>query len=141
MLGVNPEAGGSPRLLRGIGAGLALAAVALLANAAHLATEPGATAIPVLGWFGPAKVSQLRMQRLDKQGRPPAGTERLARAALDGQPLAFEPFYAAALARFEPRQGGPDSVATLLREAIRRNPRSRESRVLLTRHAVARGDL
>jgi hypothetical protein len=96
----------------------------------------------VLGAFGPGKIGQLRALQLDSGGQSPAGTDRLGKEALASAPLAYEPFFAVALAGFR-GQGANGSThdGDLLREARRRNPRSREAHVFLMRHALSVGNL
>jgi len=127
---------------RAIAAFAALAGLALLAHAGRLAETPVGAATPGIGALGPARLGQLRAVQLDPQGRVPAGMAQKAQQALAAAPLAYEPFFAAAAAGFRnPRDAGSARDVTLLKEALHRNPRSRESRLFLMRHAVATGDL
>ena len=131
-----------PRLIVALAAGGGLAAAALLANLARKAETPAAAESPLLAALGPGKLGLLRAQQLDPAGRPPKGIERVARAALASAPLAYEPFFGVAAAGFRgEKQFGSKGDAALLEEALRRNPRSREARLLLMRHAVGTGDL
>lgn len=120
----------------------ALAVAALAANVGRVAETPQGGRIPALAAIGPGKLGQLRAIQLDPQGRIPVGTEQLGRAALAGAPLSYEPFFAVATGGFrDARSAGSEGDARLLREALRRNPRSREARVFLLRHAVGTGNL
>lgn len=125
-----------------LAAAVALAALALLAHVGRIAETPAGGRIPALAAIGPGKIGQLRALELDAQGRVPEGVEQLGRTALAGAPLAFEPFFVAAAGGFrQPKQAGTEQDVVLLNEALRRNPRSREARLFLLRHAVAKGNL
>lgn len=134
--------GDSRRQLRALGATLAVAAIALLGSMGRIAETRAAASSPLLASLGPGKLGLLRAQQLDSEGKAPKGMDRFARAALPGAPLAFEPFFGVAAVAFRGRDefGGARETA-LLREALRRNPRSREARLLLLRQAVGRGQL
>lgn len=133
---------GSHRVLKALAAGAAVAAVALLAHVGRIAESPVAGAVPALAAIGPGKIGQLRAIQLDQTGAVPAGTAELGRSALAKAPLAFEPFLAVAAAGFSGKGAvGSAADARLLEEAMRRNPRSREARYFLMRHALGTGDL
>ena len=138
-----PQEASSPaRAVPAIAAALALAVAALLAQLAQVAESPAAGKLGFVGWMGPAALGRINGLRLDPQGRPPRATEALARAALAGVPLAHQPFYAMALTRFAYERGRqPGEVKALLREAIRRHPRSRKARLLMLQQAVDSGDI
>ena len=122
-------------LLAALSVGLALNAAALLAAGARVAETPlgGKSGLA----FGPARLGMLRAQQLDPQGHAPAGIAAVARRALPTAPLAYEPFFGVAAAGFRTNTAvGSPRDAALLREALRRNPRSRESRMLLLKHAL-----
>lgn len=131
----------SLRRIRAIGAGIALAAVSLLAWFGTLAQTPVAAAAPVLAAVCPGSLGALRGARLDKQGRLPVAMEVTSRQALRCAPLAYEPFSVAAANGFAGKPSGTRRDAQLLREAVRRNPRARSARLLLLRHAIANGRL
>lgn len=134
--------GDSRRQLQALGAMLAVAAVALLGSMGRIAETRAAASSPMLAALGPGKLGLLRAQQLDSEGKAPKGMDRFARAALPGAPLAFEPFFGVAAVAFRGRnEVGGEREAALLREALRRNPRSREARLLLLRQAVGRGQL
>lgn len=123
-------------------AGVALALAALVAHIGRLAESPAAAAVPALGLLGPGKAGMLRGLPLDGNGLPPAGSAQLAREALAGSPLAYEPFFVAAAAGFQgSASAGTAADAALLREALHRNPRAREAHFLMLRHEVGSGDL
>ncbi len=130
------------RVLRAAGCGTMLAVLAVVANLGRVAETSAAGSLPALASFGPGKLGQLRAIQADAKGLPPAGIDTIGRAALASSPLAFEPFYAVAAAGFRSTGAvGSAQDAVLLREAMRRNLRSRESRLLLLRHAVGTGNL
>ena len=133
---------GSHRVLKALATGAAVAALALVAHVGRIAESSVAGSVPALGAFGPGKLGQLRAIQLDQSGSVPAGTSEIGRAALAKAPLAFEPFLAVAASGFrEKTEVGSAADAWLLTEALRRNPRSREARYLLMRHALGTGDL
>ena len=122
-------------MLAALLAGLALTATAVLAAGARVAETPlgGKSGLA----YGPSRLGLLRAQQLDPQGRPPTGIATVARQALPAAPLAYEPFFGVAAAGFRADNAvGSPRDAALLREALRRNPRSRESRMLLLKHAL-----
>jgi hypothetical protein len=121
---------------------LACAGLALLANAGRLAETARGGQIGLGRWLGPGKLGELRAQPFDSTGRPPPGIAGLARQALPVAPLAYEPFFGAGSAGFRASgSAGSARDAKLLREALRRNPRSREARTLLLRHALGTNQL
>ncbi len=130
------------RVALAAGSGAVLAVLAVLANLGRAAETSAAGSMPALAGFGPGKLGQLRAQQADVTGQPPEGIDAIGRAVLASSPLAYEPFYAAAAAGFRGKTAvGSDQDAVLLREALRRNLRSRESRLLLLRYAVGTGNL
>lgn len=134
---------GSHRVLKALAAGVAVAALALVANFGRtLEKSSVSAAYPELAEFGPGKIGQLRAIQLDQSGAVPAGTAELGRAALAKAPLAFEPFLAVAASGFRDKAAiGTAADARLLTEALRRNQRSKEARYFLMRHALGTGDL
>jgi hypothetical protein len=133
---------GSHRVLKALAAGVAVAALALVAHLGRIAETSVAGAVPALGSFGPGKIGQLRAIQIDQSGAVPAGTAELGRQALAKAPLAYEPFMAVAAGGFRAKGSvGSAADARLLTEALRRNPRSREARYFLLRHALGTGDL
>ncbi len=123
-------------------AGAALLALALIAHLGRLAESPAAARVPGLSMIGAGKAGQLRGLILDANSLPPAGSESIAREALAGAPLAYEPFFVAAAAGFrDPKSSGSAADAALLSEALRRNPRAREAHFLMLRRAVGTGNL
>lgn len=134
--------GGNRRRLYAVLATFLAAGVALLAHAGNLAATAAAGRVPLLAAIGPGKLGALKGMKLDSEGKAPKGIDAVARSALAGSPLAFEPFFGAAAAAFRDKSAaGSPRDAALLREALRRNPRSRESRLLLLRHALGTGKL
>jgi hypothetical protein len=97
---------------------------------------------PFSGWIGPARISELRLaQALDPQGVDDRLVERSARAAVTA-PLSSEPFILAALRDFPTKDSlGSKRSELFLVEAVRRQPRSRVSHLLLVRRSIAEGDL
>ncbi len=133
---------GSHRVLKALTAGVAVAALAVVAHVGRIAESSVAGAIPALGAFGPGKIGQLRAIQLDQTGAVPPGAAELGREALAKAPLAYEPFMAVAASGFREKAAiGTAADAKLLTEALRRNPRSREARYFLMRHALGTGDL
>ncbi|MGH6785621.1 MAG: hypothetical protein ACREBO_02225 [Novosphingobium sp.] len=131
-----------PRRAAALGVAAVLAGVAVLAAAGQRAETPAAAGSGLLSRLGPGPLGKLRALQLSPEGRPPRGIERYGRAALTSAPLAYEPFFAVAAAGFRGKDAtGSKTDAALLEEALRRNPRSREARLLLMRHAVGAGDL
>lgn len=124
--------------------GGALATLALAANAGRLAETQAAAAAPVLAAIGPGKLGILRAQSFDRPGRGAASLQTLdamAAAALAGSPLSHEPFMAVAAGKLRDGKALTATDEARLREALRRDPRSREARVMLMRRAIAVGDL
>jgi hypothetical protein len=118
----------------------AIAAPAIMAATARTAQRPGRAGGMLAEVIGPARLGVLRSLKLDSEGKPPRGIEDVARAALPGSPLAYEPFFGVAAAGFrQPGSFGGTRDAELLKEALRRNPRSREARALLLRHEIGAG--
>ncbi|MEJ6010334.1 hypothetical protein [Novosphingobium aquae] len=133
---------GSHQVLKALAAGVAVAALAIVAHVGRIAESSVAGAVPALGAFGPGKMGQLRAMQLDQTGAVPAGAAELGREALAKAPLAYEPFMAVAASGFREKAAiGTAADAKLLTEALRRNPRSREARYFLMRHALGSGDL
>lgn len=131
-----------PRLAAALGLAGGLAAAAILAALAGRAEKPAAAGSRLLAVLGPSALGELRALQLSPEGQPPRGIDRYGRAALPSAPLAYEPFFAVAAAGFRGKDAfGSKADAALLEEALRRNPRSREARLLLMRHAVGTGDL
>ncbi len=129
---------------RAAAVGAALAATALAANAGRLAETPAAAAAPALAAIGPGKLGELRAQPFDRPGRDAASLQALdalAAAALAGSPLSHEPFMAVAAGKLRDGKALTATDEARLREALRRNPRSREARIMLMRRAIAVGDL
>jgi hypothetical protein len=134
--------GGNRRRFGAIAAALGCAGLALLANAGNTAAKASQFRLPLLGAIGPGKLGELKSLKLDSEGKAPASIDAVARRALPGSPLAFEPFFGVAAAAFREKTAvGSARDAALLQEALRRNPRSREARLLLLRHALGTGKL
>lgn len=134
--------GGNRRRLGAIAAAFGCAGIALLAHLGFVAARPAQARLPLLGAIGPGKLGELKSLKLDSEGKAPANIDEVARRALPGSPLAFEPFFGVAAAGFRDKAAvGSARDAALLREALRRNPRSREARLLLLRHALGTGKL
>ena len=129
---------------RAAAVGAVLAGLALAANAGRLAETPAAAAAPALAAIGPGKLGELRAQAFDRPGRGAASLQALdamAAAALAGAPLSHEPFMAVAAGKLRDGKALTATDEARLREALRRNPRSREARIMLMRRAIAVGDL
>lgn len=128
--------------LTALTAGVAVGALAFAAWAGQLAQSPSAQNVPALASTGPGKLGLLRAFKLGDNGEIPVGIAAAGRRALPDSPLAYEPFFAVAAEDFRNKSDtGNARDGLLLREALRRNPRSREARMLLMRHAVGSGDL
>ncbi len=136
-------AAGPTRRWQALAAGAALAGIALLGATARLASTPAAIAMPALSALGPGNLGQLRARMLaGGQGMQPGSLAAASQRALRQAPLAYEPFLATAAEGFlKPGSVGGSNDAQLLNEAIRRNKRAREARVLLMRNALASGNL
>lgn len=129
------------RRIRAAGIAGLVAIAALAANVGRIAESPLAGAVPALQAIGPGKIGKLRSLTVDEKGQPPRGIDRIGRDALAGAPLAYEPFFAVAAAGFAgDKANGSANDARLLREAIRRNARSRESHFFLLRHEIGAGN-
>jgi len=114
----------------------------LLAQCGSGAGRSAEVRLLLLGAIGPGKLGELKSLKLDSEGKAPASIDAVARRALPGSPLAFEPFFGVAAASFRDKTSvGGARDAALLQEALRRNPRSREARLLLLRHALGTGKL
>lgn len=131
-----------PHQIRAIAVCLLLSGAALAAQLGRIAETRVAAKVPFAVAIGPGKLGQLRGLEFDSKGRAPANMAEVSRTALAGAPLAYEPFFGAAIGGFQGgNQAGTARDAVLLNEALRRNPRSREARILLMRHAAGSGDL
>lgn len=125
-------------ILAGVGL-IAAAAMGWLVNFSDKGELPH---VPLSGLVGPARISELRFAQLLAKGAVSPSLARQAVAAARRDPLAYEPFLFAGAAGFSTERSiGSVHDAALLQEALRRNPRSRQARVLLMRHAVGTGDL
>ncbi len=120
----------------------ALAVAILLANFTLAAETAAAGASGRYGNYGPGYLGVTRFA-LAKIGTDRVDVDDdIARRALAGMPLSSEPFTALAANSLmaEPR-GKSGREASLLKEALRRDPRSRAARILLLRQMAATGDL
>ncbi len=139
---LNQAAPAAPRRAVAVAAGIGLALVVLFSAAAQLAETPAAAAIAPLGAMSPGKMGLLRAEQFDADFRPRGHPGKIAAAALAAAPLAAEPFFGAATEGFRVKgSSGSRHDAALLREALVRDPRNREARLLLLRHAIGGGDL
>jgi len=133
--------GGGRRLFAILAAPL-LAAAALAGWVVNFADKGEAPRLPLSGLIGPARTAELRHAQFAAKGRASPALVRAARAAAARDPLAYEPYLYAGLAGFPTERAvGSARDAALLREALRRKPRSRQARVLLLRHAIGAGRL
>lgn len=129
---------------KGVALGLAagLAAVAGLSFLAQFAATPSGAVLGFSKVLPSGELGALRVMQLDPSDRIPAGIVAQARRALAVAPLSSEPFAGAGSAGFgKPDSFGSNADAALLREALRRNPRSREARALLLRYALGTDQL
>lgn len=130
------------RRLAAVATAIGLVLVAITAALGQIAETRGVRAAPALAALAPGKIGVIRSAQVDAAGRLPEGLANAGYRALPGNPLAYEPFFAvAADAMRDPRSAGSAADAGLLQEAVRRNPRAREARLLLMRHFVATGKL
>lgn len=121
-----------------VGAGVA----AVLGWSSNFSIRGELPTVPFAAVVGPAKVAELRFAQLTNRGLVSPSLAARARKALAGAPLAYEPFLFSAAAEFQnERSVGTPQAVPLLREALRRNPRSRAALFLLMRRAVATKDL
>ena len=121
-------------------AGLTL--VTLFAGIARVAESPAAGATGRLDRIAPGALGEVRFE-IAKIGMERIDVDPVAaRSALSGVPLASEPLTAlAAQGLADDPRGRSGKEATLLAEALRRDPRSRPARILLLRQMAANGDL
>jgi hypothetical protein len=119
-----------------------LALLVIVANASMVTESPIAARSALLAGFGPGPLGYLRGQIEGVQGAKPKNMVRSARAALVVAPLAWEPFVGAAVPAFlAPGGAGDDEDVTLLREALRRNPRSEQARIMVLRNSASNNDI
>ena len=132
----------APRRSVAVALGLAALAFALVAALAQVAETPAGGTTPFLARLNPGKIGVLRAQEFDAELRPRGNPLVAALAAAPVMPLAAEPFVGAASSGFRMKGStGTAHDAALLREGLRRNPRFREARLLLLRHAIGTGNL
>lgn len=128
------------RRLTAVGVAAAMATAVLAANVARVAEAP--ISAQAFGSHGPAALGDVRRQLVELQlGKKDIDISAAARA-LASMPLASDPFVLLAagdLAK-DPRGSGGREAA-LLKEALRRDPRSRTARILILRNMAANGDL
>ena len=136
----------SPILLRGVGALLVVlfgAFLAITTGIANVSYALGAApSLPFSSIVGPARIADLSYRFLAAKGVVAPSLAARARAAASDDPLADEPFLYAAAAYF-PNQsalGAPPADA-LLRESLRRNPRSLLALSLALRRAIGAGNI
>ena len=98
--------------------------------------------IPLAGLVGPARTAELRFALITARGLVSPQLAARARATAGRDRLAYEPYLFAGASAFptERSAGGAQSAA-FLREALRRNPRSVQARVLLLRRSLLLGDV
>lgn len=131
-----------PVVRRAIAAAIffSLGAAVMAANLARVLENP-ASANKVASW-GPAALGKVRGQLIGIQVGQKEFDIVSARRALASAPLASEPFavIAASSLSGDPR-GTTATELALLREALRRDPRSRAARILTLRSMAASGNL
>lgn len=128
------------------GAALAVAVgltgAAICGAIANFSFRGQAPSIPLSGWIGPARTAELRFAQLVARGIVSPQLAQRARVAGSRDLLAYEPYLLAGASAFPTeRSAGTVPAADLLREALRRNPRSAQARALLLRRALLIGDM
>lgn len=128
------------------GAALAVAAglvgAAICGSIYDFSIRSQAPKVPLSGWIGPARTAELRFAQLVARGAVSPSLAADARAVGGRDLLAYEPYLLAAAGAFPTeRSAGTSRAADLLREALRRNPRSAQARALLLRRALLTGDV
>lgn len=110
---------------------LALTAISFVAYAARKAEDTGVGAAERVN-TGPTLLGQLRYKLGDVRLAVAPANRRLAQKTLVAMPLSSDPFVALALAgtKQDAPVYSPEKTA-FLREALKRNPRSRNARILL----------
>lgn len=121
---------------------LGLCAVAVFGVVTNIANRGKFPRLPLSGIIGPARTAELRFAQVLAKGDVSPQLAARAKRAAANDVLAYEPFLFAAATDFrDSRSTGTPRSVPLLREAIRRNPRSRAGRVMLLRRAVGADDL
>lgn len=136
-----PAMGGQRRMLGAVLA-LVLAAAALAGWVVNFADKGEAPRVPLSWMIGPARTAELRYAQLVAKGRVSPALAARARLAAARDPLGYEPYlFNGAVGFPNERAIGSSHDAALLREALRRHPRSRQARMMLLRHALGTGQL
>lgn len=108
----------------------------------NLANRGKIPRLPLSGMIGPARIAELRFAQAVAKGDVSPQLVAQGKRAAANDVLAYEPFLFAAASDFrDTRSTGTPRSVPLLKEVIRRHPRSRASRVMLMRRAIGAGDL
>lgn len=130
------------RKVGAIGMFLLMVLAVMLAGIARVAEMPAAGATGKFEGFSPGALGRTRFE-LARVGSGQIEIDRMTIArALDGAPLASDPFAvlaATTLAKYPKGTTGRETA--LLLEALKRDPRSRAARILLLRQMAAKGDI
>lgn len=119
-----------------------LAGAAACGSIYNFSIRGQAPVVPLSAWIGPARTAELRFAQLVARGVVSEKLAERARAAGGRDLLAYEPYLLAGASAFPTeRSAGTAPAAALLREALRRNPRSAQARALLLRRALLTGDV
>lgn len=133
---------GASRTLRALLVTAGLGCASLTGFLSNISINGVFPRLPLSNVIAPVRISELRFAMLLEKGRVSPALASASRAAAQGAPLAFEPFLYAGAATFpNDRSIGTQHGAQLLTEALHRDPRSRQARMLLLRRAVGTGQL
>lgn len=125
-----------------LAAGAALTAAVACGLIYNFSIRGEAPIIPLAGLIGPARTAELRFAQIAARGLVSPQLAARARAAAGRDRLAYEPYLFSGASSFPTeRSAGTARAADLLREALRRNPRSAQARALLLRRALLQGDV
>lgn len=130
-----------PRLGLAIGMFVVTSMAVLMAGSARVTQTPTTGGNAGLEAIAPGALGRIRFELAQVGSKQVELDPALAHRTLSGLPLASDPFTALAATDMARNPKGSARDAALLKEAIRRDPRSRTARILLLRHMAATGDL
>jgi hypothetical protein len=115
---------------------------ASMASMARVVQAPVFANSGMLASLGPGAIGAIRAVKIGAKRATPKQRLALAQDALASAPLSADPFLVVALGEFTSDDSvGSPRARRLLEEAIRRDPRSRQARMLLLRNAAETGEL